>query len=97
MVDDPVWRMPFWKPYDKMIKGAVGEITNSPGSPFAGSLTAAMFLRRFAGDAKCYTHLDIYGWVPKPKPGKPEGGEPQAARAIFEVLEERYPPAPAVA
>jgi len=89
-VDDPVWRMPFWKPYDRMIRGSIGDITNSPGSPFVGSITAATFLKRFAKAIGCYTHLDIYGWVPKAKPSKPEGGEPQAARAIFEVLVQRY-------
>ena len=51
---------------------------------------AALFLKRFAKQAKCYTHLDIYGWVLKPRPGRTEGGEPQVARALFETLAEKY-------
>jgi len=58
--------------------------------PFAGSITAALFLRRFAQKAATFAHFDIYGWRPAPRPLGPKGGEPQAARALFEVLRKRY-------
>lgn len=88
--DDPVWRMPLWKRYESMIAGSVGEISNSGASPFAGSITAALFLRRFVGKARSWVHFDIFGWMPSARPGRPEGGEAQAIRALFNLLASRY-------
>ncbi|HJU32083.1 MAG TPA: leucyl aminopeptidase family protein, partial [Hyphomicrobiaceae bacterium] len=85
-VADPVWRMPFWSAYETHLESAVADINNVSESPFAGSVTAALFLRRFVKQAQRYAHLDIYGWRQAAKPLGPKGGEPQAARAIFEVL-----------
>ena len=85
-VGDPVWRMPFWSAYDANLDSAVADINNVSESPFAGSVTAALFLRRFVKQAARYVHLDIYGWRQSAKPLGPKGGEPQAARAVFEVL-----------
>ena len=89
-VGDPVWRMPFWAPYDKLLKARTGEVNHISSGPFAGSVTAALFLKRFVGAAARYVHLDIYGWVPQAKPGRPEGGEPQAARALYELFRSTY-------
>jgi leucyl aminopeptidase len=85
-VGDPVWRMPFWSSYEANLDSAVADMNNVSESPFAGSVTAALFLRRFVKQAARYVHLDIYGWRQAAKPLGPKGGEPQAARAIFEVL-----------
>jgi leucyl aminopeptidase len=91
-VRDPVWRLPLWRPYDAMIEGTVGDISNSgSGAGMAGSITAALFLRRFVDKAKSWAHFDVYAWNPKPRAHGPAGGEIQAARAIFELLGERYP------
>jgi leucyl aminopeptidase len=84
-VGDPVWRMPFWSAYEANLDSAVADMNNVSESPFAGSVTAALFLRRFVKQAR-YVHLDIYGWRQAAKALGPKGGEPQAARAIFEVL-----------
>jgi leucyl aminopeptidase len=89
-VDDPVWHMPFWAPYDKLLASKIADVNHISSGSFAGSVTAALFLKRFVKDAGSYSHFDIYGWVPKAKPGRPEGGEPQAARAMFELLSQRY-------
>ncbi len=89
-VDDPLWRMPFWEPYDQMLKARTGDVNHISQGGFAGSVTAAMFLKRFVTDAGLYAHFDIYGWVPQEKPGRPEGGEPQGARALFATFEARY-------
>ena len=86
-LDDPLWRMPFWAPYDETLKGKVGDVNHISSGPFAGSVTAALFLKRFVSNAERYAHVDMYGWVPRAKPGHPEGGEPQGARALFEVFE----------
>ena len=89
---DPLWRMPLWRPYDAMIEGTVADISNSgSGAGMAGSITAALFLRRFVEKAKAWAHFDVYAWNPKPRAHGPMGGEIQAARALFELLCERYP------
>jgi leucyl aminopeptidase len=89
-VGDPVWRMPFWSAYEANLDSSVADMNNVSESPFAGSVTAALFLRRFVKQAARYVHLDIYGWRQAAKPLGPKGGEPQAARAIFEVLRARH-------
>jgi leucyl aminopeptidase len=82
-VGDPLWRMPFWSPYDKLLKSAVADVNHIAEGAFAGSIIAALFLKRFVRNAKRFAHLDIFGWVPSDQPGRPKGGEPQAARALF--------------
>src|SRR6267154_1968482 len=88
--NDPLWRLPLWPPYDAWLDSKVADINNAPSGGFAGSITCALFLRRFVEDAKSWLHLDIYGWTPSAKPARPEGGECQAARAIYKLLSERY-------
>ena len=91
-VRDPVWRMPLWRPYDAMIEGSVADISNSgSGAGMAGSITAALFLRRFVENTKSWAHFDVYAWNPKARAHGPAGGEIQAARGLFELLGERYP------
>ncbi len=86
---DPVWRMPLWRPYDAMLDGKVADLTNAPGGAFAGSVTAALFLDRFVAPGVPHLHVDLYGWNPSAKPGRPEGGEIQTARLLFDLLSER--------
>ena len=88
--NDPLWRMPLWQPYDAMLNSKVADINNAPASSFAGSITCALFLQRFVTSAKAWLHFDIYAWVPSAKPGRPEGGECQAARALYAYLCARY-------
>ncbi len=87
---DPLWRLPLWAPYDAWLDSKVADLNNAPSSPFAGSITCALFLQRFVSSAKSWLHIDIYGWTPAAKPGRPEGGECQAARALYRLLSERY-------
>ncbi len=89
-VNDPVWRLPLWEPYDALVEGKFSDLTNAPASPFAGSITAALFLRRFVEKAGSWVHFDIYAWNPAGKHGRPEGGEVQSARMWFSLLAERY-------
>ncbi|MFK4537591.1 leucyl aminopeptidase [Bradyrhizobium ottawaense] len=88
--NDPLWRMPLWPPYDSWLDTKTATITNAPSGGFAGSITCALFLQRFVDQAKSWLHVDIYGWTPSAKPARPEGGECQAARAIYTLLSERY-------
>ena len=85
-VGDPLWRMPFWPPYDKLLKSSIADVNHIAEGSFAGSIIAALFLKRFVRNAKRFAHLDIFGWVPREQPGRPQGGEPQAARALFDFF-----------
>ena len=81
--------MPLWPGYERDIEPDIADLDNAPKGGMAGSITAALFLKRFADRAR-WAHFDIYGWTPKARPGRPTGGECQAARAIFAMLEDRY-------
>jgi leucyl aminopeptidase len=83
---DPLWRMPFWEPYEGMIEPGIADLDNAPKGGFAGSITAALFLKRFVEQAPNYVHFDIYGWQPSAAPGRPKGGVGQGARALLEAL-----------
>ncbi len=87
-VADPLWRMPLHAPYEAMIEPGIADLDNAPKGGFAGSITAALFLRRFAKDAPRFAHFDIYGWQPADAPARPKGGVGQAARAILAALPE---------
>ncbi len=88
--NDPLWRLPLWPPYDAWLDSKVANVNNAPSGTFAGSITCALFLQHFVEDAKSWLHVDIYGWTPTARPARPEGGECQAARAIYKLLGERY-------
>jgi leucyl aminopeptidase len=89
-VNDPVWRLPLWPAYDRMLDSKVADLSSTGSGGMAGSITAALFLKRFVPAGIAHAHFDVYGWTPSSKPGRPEGGEPQAARLTFEMLERRY-------
>ena len=88
--NDPVWRMPLWRPYESMLDSKTADINNVSSGSQGGSITAALFLSRFVSRAKAWLHLDVYGWTPSAKSARPEGGECQAARALYALLKERY-------
>lgn len=87
--NDPLWRLPLWRRYDSMLDSKTADLSNVSTSPFAGSIICALFLNRFV-TAKQWLHLDIYAWTPASRPGRPEGGECQAARALYALLAARY-------
>jgi leucyl aminopeptidase len=80
---DPLWRLPLWTPYDTLLDSKVADVNNVASGGFAGSITAALFLRRFVSAATPWLHCDIYAWNQTTKPGRPEGAECQAARALY--------------
>ena len=89
-VADPLWRLPFWDPYEPLIEPGIADLDNAPSGGMAGAITAALFLRRFVASAGAYVHLDIYGWTPTAKPGRAKGGAFQAGRALLQLLETRW-------
>jgi leucyl aminopeptidase len=89
-IDDPLWRMPLWEPYDEMLKSDIADMANAANSPMAGCIVAAMFLKRFVPDGVNWAHLDTYAWRDTAKPGRPKGGEALGMRAMFAFLKKRY-------
>ena len=85
-VADPVWELPFWEPYEAKIEPGIADLDNAPAGGMAGSITAALFLRRFVTQSPAYVHFDIYGWQPEPAPARPKGGIGQGARALLAAL-----------
>ncbi len=85
---DPLWRLPFHAAYESLIEPGIADLDNAPGGGMAGSITAALFLRRFVRQTPRFAHFDIYGWQPKDAPGRPKGGVGQGARAILWALPE---------
>lgn len=88
---DPLWRLPLWSGYDDELSSKIADMNNVSSSGFSGSITAALFLRRFVGNARCWLHIDLYAWNGKERPGRPVGAEPQTVRALFAFLNQRYP------
>jgi leucyl aminopeptidase len=87
---DPLWRLPLWPAYEEDLKTPVADLDNAPTGGLAGAITAALFLKRFAEGALAWAHVDLFAWTPKARPGRPMGGEVQAARAVFAMLEARH-------
>jgi leucyl aminopeptidase len=87
---DAMWRFPLWRGYAELIESKIADLTNNPGSPNAGAITAALFLERFVEKAKSFAHFDIAAWNDRARPGRPLGAEAQTVRAIFSMLQARY-------
>lgn len=89
-VGDPVWRLPLWLGYDRNLDDDIADLSNISDGPFAGAITAALFLKRFVKNAGNFAHVDLFGWRPSSGPLGPKGGEPQSARAVFRLLNGWY-------
>lgn len=89
-VEDPMWRLPLWRPYRQLLESKVADINNVSEGGFGGAITAALYLQEFVKDTTPWAHFDMMAWNVAGKPGRPAGGEAQALRAVFEMLEKRY-------
>ncbi|HMO75933.1 MAG TPA: leucyl aminopeptidase family protein [Sphingopyxis sp.] len=88
--DDPLWRMPLWDSYADLLETDIADLGNAGSSPFAGTITAALFLKRFVGEGIAWAHLDTFAWRPSAKPGRPKGGAALGLRAAWAMLQARY-------
>ncbi len=88
-LDDPIWRMPLYQPYEYLLKSNVADTVNSASSPYGGAITAALFLQKFVGDTP-WAHFDIMAYNTRSRPGRPEGGEAMGVRAAYQYLRNRY-------
>jgi leucyl aminopeptidase len=89
-VSDPLWRMPLWDHYDEMLASDVADLSNMSEAPFAGAVTAALFLRKFVPEGTPWAHLDTFAWRPAARPGRPKGGDALGLRAAWNMLQARY-------
>ncbi len=87
---DPFWRLPLYQPYKRMLKNKIADLSSTGSGGFAGSITAALFLQHFVSETTPWVHFDVYAWNPSDRPGRPEGGEAQAIRAVFAYLAGKY-------
>ncbi len=88
--NDPLWRLPLWDGYDEMLKSDIADLVNAAEGGFAGSITAALFLRRFVPKDIAWAHLDLFAWRPAARPGRPKGGDAMGLRAAWAMLKTRY-------
>jgi len=87
---DPVWRMPLYQPYRKLLESRVADMVNSGRSPYAGAITAALFLESFVAPGVPWVHFDLMAWNVGTSPGRPEGGEAMGLRAVHRFLTDRF-------
>ncbi|WP_266170562.1 leucyl aminopeptidase family protein [Dyella subtropica] len=90
VVNDPLWRLPLWRPYRKMLESYLADFANAGASRHAGAITAALYLERFVPETTAWMHLDTYAWNDADRPGRPRGGEAMGLRAFFAFLQQRY-------
>lgn len=89
-VTDPVWRLPLFAGYRRLLDSKVADINNVSSGGFGGAITAALYLKEFVPDDVPWAHIDMMAWNNSSRPGRPEGGEAQAARAIFAAIEKKF-------
>ena len=87
---DPVWPMPLWSGYDDELASKVADLGNVSASPFAGSIIAALFLKRFIAATPNWLHVDLYAWNPRERPGRPVGAEAQCVRSLYQLIRARF-------
>lgn len=87
---DPVWPLPLWRGYDDDLASRVADVNNVGASGLAGAITAALFLARFVPEPRRWLHLDLYGWNPRERPGRPQGAQAQCVRALYGLIRHRF-------
>jgi leucyl aminopeptidase len=87
---EPLWRLPLHPPYRKLLESRIADLNNTGSKPFAGAITAALFLQAFVTATRSWAHLDIFAWNDEAAPGRPRGGEASAFRALIEAIAGRF-------
>ena len=88
--DDPMWRMPLYKPYRRLIDSKVADLNNVSDGPQGGAITAALYLNEFVDPSVPWAHLDVMAWNQRSRPGRPEGAEAQTLRAVYTHIAGRF-------
>lgn len=87
---DPLWRLPLYKPYQKLLDSKLADMNNTGTSSYAGAITAALFLSQFVPETLNWVHIDFNAYNVANRPGRPEGGEAMAILALIQYLREKY-------
>ena len=88
--DDPLWRMPLWRPYRRLLDSKVADLNNVSDGPHAGAITAALYLQEFVEPGIPWAHIDVMAWNARSRPGRPEGAEAQTLRALYALIAQRF-------
>jgi leucyl aminopeptidase len=88
--DDPLWRMPLWRPYRRLLDSKTADLNNVSDGPHAGAITAALYLQEFVEPSIPWAHLDVMAWNTRSRPGRPEGAEAQTLRALYAHIAQRF-------
>jgi leucyl aminopeptidase len=88
--DDPLWRMPLWRPYRKLLDSKAADLNNVSEGPHAGAITAALYLQEFVEPGIAWAHIDVMAWNTRTRPGRPEGAEAQTLRALYAHIARRF-------
>ena len=89
-IGDPLWRLPLWQPYNRLLRSTVADVSNVGEGRFGGAITAALFLERFVSPGVPWIHIDHNAWNGSDRPGRPKGGEAMGLRAVHAMLCERF-------
>jgi len=84
---DQIWRLPLHQPYRKGLDSQVADLNNISDGPFGGAITAALFLQAFVAAGIPWAHFDLMAWNLSASPGRPQGGEAMALRAVYGAIE----------
>jgi leucyl aminopeptidase len=87
---DPLWRLPLWKNYRKQLDTPNADLSNDPDSAYGGAITAALYLQEFVSKTPSWLHIDMMAWNVSNRPGRPQGGEAMAVRALYALVKDRY-------
>lgn len=84
---EALWQLPLVEEYEDDIKSSIADIRNIGGG-YAGTISAALFLRHFVGKTK-WAHLDIAGpaWTDRALPYLPKGGTGFGIRTLLAYLD----------
>ena len=84
---DPLWRLPLFDDYERHLDAGYAALSSTGLSGYGGAITAALFLRRFAGKSSNWAHIDVMAWNLASRPGRPKGGEAMGLRALYGFIE----------
>ena len=84
---DPLWQLPLFDDYDRHLDAGYAAMSSTGAGGYGGAITAALFLRRFAGSDSNWAHIDVMAWNLSGRPGRPKGGEVMSLRALFDYID----------
>ncbi len=85
-IDDPVWELPLYAPYQDYLKSDIADFSNASKSPYAGAITGALYLQLFVPDTIPWLHFDVMAYNEVSRPGRPIGGEIMAISALYHYI-----------